>query len=58
MMKSCLPQIDGQLLSHLVGEVSEFESDEMMLSSVYELKASSQKFKTSFTENSCKGTFP
>jgi hypothetical protein len=37
--------LDGQLLTHLVGEVAEVDLDEMMLSSVYDLKASSRKSK-------------
>ena len=39
--------IDGQLLSHLVGEVSEVGLDEAMLGSVYDLKASCRKSKSS-----------
>jgi hypothetical protein len=34
---------DGQLLSHLIGEVSDVIMDEAKLSSLYELKASGQK---------------
>jgi hypothetical protein len=37
---------DGQLLSHLVGEVSEVGLDEDDLYSLYELKASRQKSKS------------
>jgi hypothetical protein len=37
--------LDGQLLSHLVGEVAEVDLDEMKLSSVYDLKVSAQKSK-------------
>jgi hypothetical protein len=37
--------IDGQLLSHLVDEVAEVDLDELMLSSVYDLKASARKSK-------------
>jgi hypothetical protein len=35
---------DGQLLSHLIGEVSDVIMDEARLSSLYELKASGRKF--------------
>jgi hypothetical protein len=38
--------VDGQLLSHLVGEVSEVDFDETGLASVYELKASGRKSKS------------
>jgi hypothetical protein len=34
---------DGQLLSHLIGEVSDVIMDEAKLSSLYELKASGRK---------------
>jgi hypothetical protein len=34
---------DGQLLSHLIGEVSDVIMDEARLSSLYELKASGRK---------------
>jgi hypothetical protein len=37
--------IDGQLLSQLVGEVAEVDLDELMLGSVYDLKASARKSK-------------
>jgi hypothetical protein len=37
--------VDGQLLSHLVGEVSEVDFDETGLASMYELKASGRKSK-------------
>ena len=37
--------IDVQLLTHLVGEVSEGGLDEAMLSSLYDLKASDRKSK-------------
>jgi hypothetical protein len=37
--------IDGQLLSHLVGEVAEVDLNELMLSYVYDLKASARKSK-------------
>jgi hypothetical protein len=37
---------DGQLLSHLVGEVSEVGLDEDRLSSLFELKASGRKSKS------------
>jgi hypothetical protein len=35
--------VDGQLLKHLVGEVSEVDLDEATLRSVYDLKALGQK---------------
>ena len=38
--------IDVQLLSHLVGDVSEEGLDEAMLSSLYDLKASARKSKS------------
>ena len=38
--------IDGQLLSHLVGEVTEVGMDEDELGSIYDLHASGQKSKT------------
>ena len=38
--------IDVQLLSHLIGDVSECGFDEAMLSSAYDLKASSRKSKS------------
>jgi hypothetical protein len=41
---------DGQLLSHLIGEVSEVDFDEAMLDSVYEFKASGRKSKSSSTK--------
>ena len=37
---------DGQLLSHLIGEVSEIDLDEDGSCSLYELKASDQKSKS------------
>jgi hypothetical protein len=37
---------DGQLLSHLISEVSEVGSDEAMLGSIYDLRASSRKSKS------------
>jgi hypothetical protein len=40
--------LDGQLLAHLVGEVAEVDLDEMMLSSVYDLKASTRKSKDNY----------
>jgi hypothetical protein len=43
---------DGQLLSHLVGDVSEVGSDEEMLGSIYDLKASFQKSKSSAAKKS------
>jgi hypothetical protein len=42
---------DGQLLSHLVGEVSDVIMDEASLSSLYELKASSQKSGSCSSKN-------
>jgi hypothetical protein len=38
---------DGQLLSHLIGEVSEVGTDEAMPGSMYDLKASDRKSKSS-----------
>ena len=38
--------VDGQLLSHLVGEVSEVVFDETRLDSLFELKASGRKSKS------------
>jgi hypothetical protein len=38
---------DGQLLSHLVGEVSEVDLDDPMLRSVFDLKASGRSSKSS-----------
>ena len=37
--------VDGQLLSHLVGEVSEVDLDETRLGSIYDLQASGRKSK-------------
>jgi hypothetical protein len=37
---------DGQLLSQLIGEVSDMICDEDMLSSLYELKASGRKSRS------------
>ena len=37
--------VDGQLLSHLVGEVSEVALDETGLGSIYDLQASGRKSK-------------
>ena len=37
--------IDGQFLSHLVGEVSEVGLDETWLGSIYDLQASGRKSK-------------
>jgi hypothetical protein len=45
---------DGQLLSHLVGEVSEVGLDEAVLNSVYDLKASSRKSKSSSTKKTAR----
>jgi hypothetical protein len=39
--------MDGQLISSLVGIVSEGDLDEAMIGSLYELQASSRKFKSS-----------
>jgi hypothetical protein len=44
---------DGQLLSHLVGEVSEVGLDEAMFGSAFDLKASNMKSKSSFTKKIC-----
>jgi ribosomal protein L28 len=44
--------VDGQLLKHLVGEVSEVDLDEATLRSVYDLKASGRKSKASSTKKS------
>ena len=45
---------DGQLLAHLVGEVSEVGLDEDGLNSLYELKASVRKSKSSYNKRSQK----
>ena len=45
---------DGQLLSHLVGVVSEVGLDEDELSSLYELKASGRKSRSSSNRKSQK----
>jgi hypothetical protein len=45
---------DDILLSHLVGEVSEVGLDEAALSSVYDLKASSRKSKSSSTKKTAR----
>ena len=45
---------DGQLLSHLVGEVSEVGLDEDGLGSLFELKASGRKSKSSSIKKSWK----
>src|SRR4051812_41052731 len=37
--------IDGQLLSHLVGELTEVDMDEVELGSIYDLHASGRKSK-------------
>jgi hypothetical protein len=43
---------DGQLLSHIVGEVSEVGLDDALLSSVYEVRAKYRKSRTfSFKKN-------
>jgi hypothetical protein len=39
--------VDGQLLSNIVGAVSEVDLDEATLSSLYELRESGQKSKSS-----------
>jgi hypothetical protein len=41
---------DGQILSHLVGEVLEVDLDEDRLYSLYELKAFGRKSKSSSNE--------
>jgi hypothetical protein len=46
--------MDGQLLSSLVGVVLELVLDEMELSSLYDLRASSHKSKTSAKKRSLK----
>jgi hypothetical protein len=45
---------DGQLLSHLVGEVSEVGLDEAVLNSVYDLKASGRKSKSFSTKKTAR----
>jgi hypothetical protein len=45
---------DGQLLSNLVGEVSEVDLDDDDLYSLYELKASRRKSKSSSNKKSRK----
>ena len=42
---------DGQLLSHLVGDVSEVGLDEAGLGSIFDLKESSRKSKSSTKKN-------
>ena len=45
--------VDGQLLSHIVGEVLEVSLDETTLGSIYDLQATSRKSKkTSEIKNS------
>ena len=45
--------VDGQLLSHLVGEISEVSLDETTLGSIYDMQASSRiSKKTSDKKNS------
>ena len=46
--------IDVQLLSHLVGDVSEGVVDEATLSSLYDLKASNRKSKAASLKNNKK----
>jgi hypothetical protein len=46
--------MDGQLLSSLVGVVSEVVMDETELSSLYDLRASGRKSKTSAEKRSLK----
>jgi hypothetical protein len=46
--------MDGQLLSSLVGVVSEIDLDEAMLGSLYELKAAGRKSKSSSVKKSSK----
>ena len=51
--------VDGQLLSHLVGEVSEVDFDDTGLASMYELKASGQKSKSQRSRKiSCVSKYP
>ena len=45
---------DGQLLSHLIGDVSEVGLDEDGLSSLYELKATDRKSKSTSNKESRK----
>jgi hypothetical protein len=44
-------RVEGQLLSHLVGEVSEVGLDEAMLSFMHDVKASSWKSKSNSVKN-------
>ena len=44
--------VDGQFLSHLVGEVVEVGLDETGLGSIYDLQASSRKSKNASTKKS------
>ena len=46
--------VDGQLLSHIVGDVSEVSLDETTLGSVYDLRASSRKSKKSSVRKNVK----
>ena len=46
--------VDGQLLSHLVGEVSEVDLDESRLGSIYDLQASGRKSKKASSKKSKK----
>ena len=46
--------VDGQLLSHLVGEVSEVVLDETRLGSIYDLQASGRKSKNGSAKKSQK----
>jgi hypothetical protein len=46
--------VDGQLLSNIVGAVSEVDLDEATLSSLYELRESGQKSKSSLEKKPLK----
>ena len=48
--------VDGQFLSHLVGEVSEVGLDETWLGSIYDLQASGRKSKKCFHKKESKAT--
>jgi hypothetical protein len=47
--------VDGQLLSSLVGVVSEIDLEETMSGSLYDLCASSRKYKSSSFSRASKG---
>ena len=53
-VKEAIATSDGQLLSHLIGEVSEVGLDEDGLSSLYELKATGRKSKSTSNKASWK----